>query len=183
MTSYTSTYGLPYPDGSNLVMEGDDAMQALAEALDDRLASSAVAHIERATNGSAITAAPVTINHVGATTYMAGFNYSAGVLTYLGPLRLFIATTQVEIENGNPAGATGIESSVQLVQSGVSVEGSYDRVTATAATLERRNVTHRISLPVQLNTGDTLAVTAACTPNGTAGLTSLRVYPIGPSTS
>lgn len=179
----TPIYGLPYPAGTDKILEGDDAMQALALAVEDRIrSSSGVAQLELANNGSTLTASAVTINHLGAQTFMAGFSYAGGVLTYAGPLRLFIVATEVEVQVAS-AGTIAIESAVYLLRNGVSIAGSFDDIQIPTATLEGRQVVHRITTPVQLTTGDTLGVTASCSPNGTAGLTGLRVYPIGPSAS
>lgn len=50
MPAYTPTYGLPYPVGTDRVQDGDDAMRALAEAVENLLVSHGLPH--RAQAGS-----------------------------------------------------------------------------------------------------------------------------------
>lgn len=178
----TPTFGLPYPDGTDLVVQGDDAIQALAEAIEARWAP-AVAQINLANNGSTIGGSLTTVAFPGTVAFMEDFSYSAGVLTYLGPLRLFNVSTSVAISIP-AAGANSLVSQIQLWQSGVSIEQAELRVdTASGGVLAATYHTHRIATPTQLSAGDTLQVRAASSPNGVCGSVSLRVFPIGPALS
>jgi hypothetical protein len=173
----TTNYGLPYPEGTDFVIAGDDAMQALAEAVDDRLyTGSTVAQIEPAESPSS-TGADVDFN--GTQTVMNGFSYSTGLLTYLGPARTFMIAAEVEILNG---GATTAEQVATLFVSGVGVAGSTDRIDSASTVTERRH-THRLVIPRTLSYGDTVKVSTTATPAGSIGVASLSVYPIGPATS
>lgn len=186
MTSYTTVLDLPYPDDADDVTEGDDAIQALATELDTRLDSrSALVVIGRANSGAALGSTLVVVPMSGPALGLVGFTYADGVLTYTGAHnRMFMVDAEVEVQNGAGGGTSSIQSTCYLFVNGsAEIAGSNDRVQATAATLSVRNVTHRITTPVELAPGNTLHVSANCSPGGTLGIVGIRVYPIGPGLS
>jgi hypothetical protein len=180
----TSNLGLPYPEESNLVIEGDDAIQALAEALDTALdPNSALIVMDRASSGAAIGGTPVVIPIPGTALGLVGFTYDSGVFTYTGSKsRTFMVDVEVEITTGSGGGTTSAESALTLYVNGTSdIAGSYDRVQHTTTTVQQRAKTHRITTPVQLAPGHTSHVSGSCSPAGTVGVVGVRVYPIGPA--
>lgn len=177
----TAIYGLPYPDGTDLVIQGDDAIQALAEAVEDTIyGGTTFAQIAPADSSSAT---PSTAVLFPGTATMTGFTYTTGgggALTYDGPPRLFIIYVSVELEAspGTPVSATSIDVKVE----GVAIAGSNDDIEVDAgSTIASRQVTHSVSVPTTLDTGDVITVGASTSIAGTVGLTSIRVYPIGPA--
>jgi hypothetical protein len=182
----TTNFGLPFPEGSDLVIGGDDAIQALAESLDARLSySSAVAQIEPAESASV---APTSaVDFPGAQPLMSGFSYSGGVLTYSGPARVFVIVAELDMVVV-PAGNQTSMSFARLLQNGVSPIAralDYTIVEELGADdrqgLAERGVTHRLVTVGLLGSGNTLQVEVSSTPSGaTVSTCSLRVYPIGP---
>lgn len=180
----TTNLDLPYPEGTDLVIGGDDAIQALAEELDTRLnPNSTLIVMDRANSGGALGGTLTLIPIPGTPLGLAGFTYDSGVFTYTGTkTRTFIIDVEVEITNGAGGGTTSAESSLTLFANGsLDVAGSYDRVQHTSTTLEARSVVHRITTPVQLDPGYTFHVSGSCSPAGTVGVVGVRVYPIGPA--
>lgn len=97
----TSRFGLPYPEGNGLVIQGDDAIQALAEAVDADLG--AVADAPPAwCNGSA---EPFVAIGAGITVELPVGDGSGhfttpggGFIQYTGPTRLFWFSATVTID-------------------------------------------------------------------------------------
>jgi hypothetical protein len=180
----TPNLGLPYPEESDLVIEGDDAIEALAVALDTALnPNSALIVMDRASSGAALGATPVVIPIPGTALGLVGFTYDSGVFTYVGAKdRTFMVDAEVEITNGAGGGTTSADSQVTLYVNGTAdIAGSYDRIQHTVTTVQQRSTTHRITTPVQLAPGHTFHVSGSCSPAGTIGVVGVRVYPIGPA--
>lgn len=173
----TTNYGLPYPEATDLVIQGDDAIQALAEAVDSKLEWSPAAIFPRTESPAAVgsTAAVAW----GSAALLAGFTYDTPTLTYTAaPQRLFIVDAEVSI---TISGAASLGSYVELRLNGNGFAASEDVIDIDGATMGVRRVTHRISTPVRLSMGDDLDVTASAGPAGVLGMVGLRVYPIGPA--
>lgn len=180
----TTHLGLPYPEGTDLLISGDDAIQALAENLDTSLNPlGAFIVMDRASSGAAIGGTLVVIPIPGTPLGLVGFTYDSGVFTYTGTKdRTFMIDVEVEITNGAGGGTTSAESSLTMFFNGTAdIAGSYDRVQHTSATLEQRATVHRITTPVQLAPGNTFHVSGSCSPAGTVGTVGVRAYPIGPA--
>lgn len=174
----TSRFDLPYPEGTDLVIGGDDAIQALAEALADRLYPDASVTVALATSGRAVSGATA-VNFTG-TTSAGGFTVtSAETFTYDGTVdRFFMIAACVETDSG--VGTASYESTVYLQQNGTNISASHDHVGSSAVDLNRRRVMHTLCAPVQLGPGDDITLTAYSTPAGLIGTTSIRIYPMGP---
>lgn len=177
----TTTYlELPYPEGTDLVIGGDDAIQALAEKVEERLYPDASVTV--GVNDSSKAVGGATAVDFSGPASMGGFTVNAGneVFTYTGDdSRFFMVCASVEIDNGAGGGTTSIESTVYLQHNGANVLTSLDFVQATAATLTRRRFVHNLTLPMQMSPGETVGVTAYASPAGSVGVTSLRIYPVG----
>lgn len=177
----TSTFDLPYPEGTDLVIQGDDAVQALAEAVDARInpntASVGIAPAESAKSVGAAT----TVDFPG-TKFMGGFSGVTELFTYAaGGTRFFLVSASVEVDVGS-GGAASLSSTVYVRHNGVEIAGSIDEVSDSGGTLTMRKATHNISVPVNLADGDEIDVVAyAGGGTGSIGVTSLRIYPIGPA--
>lgn len=92
-TSHTANLDLPYPEGDEYVIGGDDAIEALAKAVDTVLVASYFD--STLADGSAAYVhggghATVTLN--GPLNNSADFTYAAGVVTYTGPRRAYLIT-------------------------------------------------------------------------------------------
>lgn len=174
----TPVYGLPYPDGSAKVIEGDDAMQALALAVEGMHAGEAVV-IAEATAGVAL-GAGVTSNaqFPGTQLDMTGFSYSnpTGIFTRSGSPRLFMVSAQVEI---SVTGVGSVSSTLTLTAGGSARATSYDALN-TAPTTFARQVMHSVCVPVFLTNGTTFTVGTQCSQAYTIGRTRMTAYPIGP---
>lgn len=148
--------GLPYPDGTEFVVNGDDAIQALAEALDERFLGSA------ALNRAAVQSIPNNIvtfvAWTPASSELAG-DFAFGtdganpdnLLVYNGPTRWFAVVAQVQwstLTAGTPT--------VQVVRNGVDVEPGSISQTALSATAGV--VGSVISCILKLEAGDELDV-------------------------
>jgi hypothetical protein len=180
----TPNLDLPYPEGTDLVIGGDDAIQALAEALDASLnPNSALIVMERANSGAALGSTPVAIPIPGTALGLVGFTYDSGVFTYTGAKsRTFMIDVEVQITNGSGGGTVSAESTLTMYVNGsTAIAGSYDKVQHTGTTVEQRSTSHRITTPAQLATGNTFHVSGSCSPAGTIGVVGVRVYPIGPA--
>lgn len=190
MTSTTTGgLGLPYPDGTDLVIGGDDAIEALAVAVEARLRAPGVAQIEEANVGTGLAAGALLIGFPGAVTYMDGFAWDGSTLTYQGATRLFVVYAQVEIKSGPGAAQEAVSSLVELRRNYVAdaFASSYDEVIVPqhaedpTSTVIRRYV-HTLCVPVQLESGNTLQVFAGASAAGSSvGVGALRVFPIGPA--
>lgn len=180
----TTHLDLPYPEGTDLVISGDDAIQSLAETLDASLNPlGAYIVMARASSGAAIGSTLVVIPIPGTALGLVGFTYDSGVFTYTGTKdRTFMLDVEVEITNGAGGGTTSVESSLTMYVNGTSaIAGSFDRVQHTGTTLQQRAVVHRITTPVQFTPGNTFHVSGNCSPAGTIGVVGVRAYPIGPA--
>jgi hypothetical protein len=172
----TANHALPYPEGTDLVISGDDAIQALAEAVDATLDWDSALVIGRVNAGVA----------TGGNVVFPGIIHTAvdftidgsGVITYTGASsRNFLVDGEVETQ---AAAAISVDSSVSLFVTGSEIAGSYDRVDASTGGTVTRHVVHRITTPVRLDPGNALLFTSGGTA-GNLGQTGVRIYPIGPA--
>jgi hypothetical protein len=178
----TANLDLPYPEPTDRARNGSVAIRALAEAVEDRTYSgSTVAQIELANSGVA-TGSFATFP--GTQTLLVGFTYAAGVLTYSGPDRTFMVAATVEVVTAG-TDLSSASSTVTLRRNGVNQVATHDQVDSvdSAGTIQRREVVHTLTLPLSLTAGDQIDVLAAAVPAATVGVTSIRVYPIGPALS
>lgn len=181
----TSEFALPYPEGSGLVIQGDDAIQALAEAVEAKIRwDDGILQIEPADSASTANGDPVVFP--GTQSLTAGFTAGSGYVTYSGPLRLFHVYAEVAITTAG-TNLAHVSSTLILRYNGVTdIAGSYDdlvsQTSGPVGTIQTRTVVHKISVPAALSPGDSLAVHAFSTPSsGAIGNTSMRIYPIGPA--
>lgn len=174
----TARRGYPYPEDSDLVIQGDDAIQALAEKIDlDVDWTQTVAHIGLAESPSATGGL---VDFGPAVSLMTGFTYtSGGTLTYTGPAsRMFVVCVSVEVTQGG-TGAS-FQSSASVNHNGAEVGASYDLVaTPSGGVIEARGVVHNIATFVLLAPGDTVTVSTTAGPAGTVGRASIKLQPIG----
>lgn len=178
----TPVYGLPYPDGTDLVIEGDDALQALALAVEDMHEIEAVA-IDEADTGVAVAAGLTAgITFPGTQLDLSGFTYSSGTgeFTRTGAARLYIVSAQVEIFNNSPSAPSFLTE--VWVQAGgtVRARSSDYLLTIAPAEIGQRIFTHNICVPVFLGAGTVFNVAATSTDAYTIKRTRISVYPIGP---
>lgn len=181
----TTWFGLPYPESTDLVIQGDDAIQALAETVAARLAPDASLTVDPSTSGRAVGGA-TPVNITGATS-AGSFTGDGDDFVYTGAAnRFFIVCASVEVESSS-AGTSTMTSTVHLLHNGAIIQRSFDRVDSientSEGTLRARSVVHNLTAPVQLATGGVIGLTAFSAPGGTIGSTSLRIYPIGPAFS
>jgi hypothetical protein len=167
----TINHGLPYPEGTDLVISGDDAIQALAEAVDAKLEWVTAAAFAHASAGSQAVSTD-TVIHFPGTQSLTGFAYDgAGGLHYTGGLRPFLIAVSVTINNTG----TDPESRIEVRVNNVTIMGSESKTVGTAQT-----TTHTISVPCFLESGDVISIVANAAPAGvTSGANALRVFPIG----
>lgn len=173
----TSNHSFPYPEPTDRARNGSVAIRALAEAVDEALVEDTVVVIGRSDTDQAIGSAPVDVAFPGAVLRMDGFTFTGGTtLTYNDDPRSFLVVAEVTT-TGEQAGSCG--SSVTVLVNGAVVAGSNDTIQIAGAGNIRRDVTHRVSVPVRLAAGDTLVATAVTVPGGIVDSTGLRVFPIG----
>lgn len=185
----TPRLSLPYPEGSDLVIQGDDAIQALAETIDARHDLAAVV-IGYGVDGQAIPAdTPWTAEFPGGPLIMDTFSYSAGAITYNGATRNFIVCAEVEVTSSTPGGSSGSYSTVSMwLNNTTQVALSSDNIQhggfPESEDITGRTVMHRITLPVALTVGTFITFRATAGPAaGSIGTTMVRIYPIGPAES
>lgn len=182
----TPILGLPYPEPTDRLRNDAAATRALAEATEARLTAdhrAQIAHADSATTTPG-SGTPAAVDFPGVQEFMSGFSYAGGTLTYSGPLRLFLVSVEVQVRMTRAGAATpSLTSFVDLVVSGASVGSSRDEISVSGAEqhLDGRDVIHRVTVPVSLSSGDTVAVGASTNHPGVVGQTALRIYPIGPA--
>lgn len=177
----TARRGYPFPEATDLVIQGDDAIEALAAAVDvDVDWTQTVAHIGSAESTGLADGSVIAFD--GGQSLMTGFTYGAGLLTYTGPaVRMFLACLSVEVATSGSNQAS-MSSNVALRVNGTEIEGSYDMVASTSGggTLQQRAVVHKITTFLLLNPGDVVTAVAGSTPaNGPLGRVSIKLHPIG----
>jgi hypothetical protein len=152
----TTSLGFPFPEGTDLVIAGDDAIEALAAAVNAYLTTNVAAKYLTATTGT--TALAGGAGFVGMT-YTAntavGFTTSDFITyTYTGPTRIFrIAAGAVISSNATVAAS----QELQLITSGGVAQKT--RTLAEVAGLH-------LSYVAQLIAGDTLTAQVACGAGG-----------------
>ena len=187
----TAVYDLPYPDGSSLVIEGDDAMQALAEATEATIAGVVQDTQAALAWDGGLTILPgesagsvgafVNVDFPGTVAGLGAFSRTGDYFTYTGVSgRAFLVQVSVEVETGGGPHA-GVNSQVDVLQASVTLASSYDEVSMSAATINTRSVVHTLTVPVVLTNGQTISVNAAASPAAALGVTSIRIYPMGPT--
>lgn len=174
----TAHLALPYPEGADLVIAGDDAIQALAEAVDSRIEYSSYVSVGNGESGQSGSGTMV-VDFFGPQNIL-GWSTDGYLFTYNGTGgRYFMVAAHVEVDSA-PGGVTAA-SAAYLHQDGVEVCSSYDEISVDAgSSINRRRIVHHLTSPVYVSPGQFISVT--CAPSGTAslGVTSLRIYPIGP---
>ena len=173
----TPNLDLPYPEGTDLVVNGDDAIEALAAAVDYALALDAFMTVMPAESTKAV-GGETNVDFPG-TAGSSGFTRDGDGFVYNGPAtRYFLISASVEVENNGPA--TSMSSTVLVYHNGTQIMGSHDLVANTSATLAGRRVAHTVTVPQPLAAGDRIDVNALASPAGGLGITAIRIYPIGP---
>lgn len=181
----TPNLDLPYPESTDLVIQGDDAIQALAEKLDDVHALDAYAAVRIGESSLTVSGSPTQVDWPGTEFGVAGFTRVGGGFVYGGPTRAFLIAASVQVEVGGP-NMSQIASGVVVRVDEVEVLGSFDSISSIVGgtgTMQSRGVAHSVTVPVTLAAGSTVDVIATSTPNGSLGLTSIHIYPIGPAMS
>lgn len=165
----TPIYGLPYPEGSGLVIQGDDDMQALAEAVEAELAEI------RTRSFISMDAGPAqTFGVGGGVLEFSGGSMStdwthdgAGTFTFSGPNTWFIASLRVNMGPNTAA----MRSTVVLSIAGAAVQIS-DMAAAAAGGTDYARHTHGITLPFRIEAPQQVQVQVSAT--GTAVPVSSR---------
>lgn len=176
----TPKLGLPYPEDTGYVINGDDDIEALANAIEARLTAPGVLQVEMANVGAALGAGPQAVPFPGSVSLIDGFTFD-GTVTYTGKTRFFMVAATVNIQTGAPLEAVSSFVECRLNHVTTAVWGSYDQVvsTTTGSKLDRE-VVHNLAFPIRLASGNTLEFVAGASPAATLGLTALRVMPMGP---
>ena len=150
----TPAFGLPYPVGTDLVIAGDDAIQALAQRIEYLLTPAwayAAAESSPPQIGVGTTAVWATFGAVGSSGQFA-FDAAAETLTYTGPTRWFLVQAEAHAATATVA-PTG--STVVLYSSAVARHDSNAKLFVTG-NVQGFHYTHKISVPIQLSTGQNL---------------------------
>lgn len=164
----TPIYGIPFPEATDLVIAGDDDMEAIAFAVEAQLAR-LDEHLVRQWHG--VTAATPVQPVAGSGTLLgydsgAGsghFAFSAGVLTYEGasPRWFYVSAGAVITASGALPGST-----LALRHAGVDVVRSRTNSTYQS---------HQLSVPALLEPGHTLSLIASH-PNADTSASATEVY-------
>lgn len=180
----TTNLALPYPEPSDLVKDGATAMASLATTIDTAHVDEH-AIIEAAAGGVTLPAANSVIDLQGARD-LAGFTWSAGVLTYAGPSpRPFIVTASVSTQRA-------VSTAVEAFQSTATLQHTTTSGPTTIATsgngmdfgthtdVETWNHSHGLTGVTILAPGDELRVLLTASP-ATSMAADLRALPLGPA--
>lgn len=166
----TPINGFPYPDGSGLVIDGDDAIEALALAVEARL-QGIYAH-------NTITSGPVaagtSLRGFAAPAGSGHFSQFASDLQYAGPTRTYVVEFQLEVYHG------GLPFDLRLDIRLNGVNYATTNVKAAHTGTEAR-VSPVVKLITPLTTGDYLqfATTLDVSANIQRGRYSVLPIPIG----
>lgn len=171
---------LPFPDDEEWLAQGAYAIEQLARRVDtilDTVAGGALVIAPDGTNVAGGTA-PGVIPFAGAVATADDWTWDGSRATYTGAPRTFMVAVEVVTNVENAGGAS---TTVELRANGAAFAGSYDNVQRPEGGVVRRDVTHRITVPVGLNAGDWLDVTGVGSVAYQIDATALRIYPLGPS--
>lgn len=146
----TPAFGLPYPDGSSLVIEGDDAIQALAERVAVLLTPAyAIAPAAASAPQLDVTGAtPATFDGLfgsGQVTLESG-----STIRYTGPSRWFLVDAEVQ---ASMSGATTVSAYATLVVDGSAVAGTDKFLELSGSDAPAVIAVLRISTPILLHDG------------------------------
>jgi hypothetical protein len=184
----TTNHALPYPEPADRLRGGSVAIKALANKVDAVLAWPVGVLI--APGESAKTAAAlVDVDFPGVVGTLEQFTRVGDGFRFDGTkARSFLVSAAVEIAAGANPGVASMSSTVSLLVDGTVLEASFDKVDAATSPdnvglIRARNVVHRMTVPVTLAPGQTVVVTASGAGGSTiaVGVTSVRIFPIGPA--
>lgn len=183
----TPIYDLPYPEATDLVIQGDDAIQALAEKVEAALSWGPGVTIVDGESARTCEGTGSYVDFTGTVASLGAFSRVGDSFQYDGAAsRMYLVSATVEVEMSNGTGQATMGSTVTLRVNNVEARGSHDQVTSLEAggTVRGREVVHAINLPLILAPGDLVAAYAAGSP-GTGGVAalgscSIRIYPMGP---
>lgn len=166
----TASYGLPYPEATDLVINGDDAIQALAEATEAAFHASIC-------KADVVGPDPIVPGGAGldfgTLTATASFSeVSAGVIAYTGATRWHHVNARVSATTIS----TDFNLSLGVWHNGVAVAGHVSR--SFPATLQFANTV--VSTLLLLQDGDTLQLYADPTDTVTTVNGTLDVFSISP---
>lgn len=149
----TTIFDLPYPEGSDDVIEGDDAMQALAERIEVLLTPAyAVAPAASSSLQTGITSA--TAATFAGLTGTGEFTLESGsTIRYTGPTRWFLVDFEVE---ALAAGSTNTLTSAALAHDGTTIATSKLAVLIGGGGTSAPTAVLRITTPVLLASGQAL---------------------------
>lgn len=155
----TPAYGLPYPEGTDLVIAGDDAIQALAERLEALLVP-AYGHTDpaaSATQNGIVGGTVATFAGWLSNTGQFSFEGAGATIRYTGPSRWF----HVDIEMAySTAGGVSGGASAGLYQEGVLVAKAEQSILVGGATAALWGML-RVSTTCRLSNGHALQVLLA----------------------
>lgn len=154
----TPTYGFPYPEGSGLVIAGDDDIQALAEAVEAEITDLRTRSHITSDGGPAqgFSSAGGVVNFNAGTTSSDFEHDGAGTFTYGGGTQWFLAAVRVNIG----ASITGFRSTVVLKVAGVQISVS-DIAGAAAGGTDYARHSHSLVVPMLLTAPQAIQVEAS----------------------
>lgn len=161
MGTTTGGHPLPYPDGSDLVIDGDDAIEALAKAV---TASPGAATFIATASGVVVTASLTPILWGAIATEAADWTYDAvtGALAWFGPDRWVLVSTALTLQT--VSGST-YSASTYILHNGATVASTSLVLPGVAPPAQ---FSHNLSMPVFLATGDAITISATAGGSTTA---------------
>ncbi len=170
----TPNLSLPFPEGNELVIGGDDAIERLARGIDRLFESAHFAMWEDAVTAQAIDGAltfPLALS-----TASGHFTDTGDSITYTGPSRDFILTADVGLAAiGTSAGPWQYGAALRINGQHLAGEGAVnpEGVNAQSASLN-------FGAPVRLSSGDVITLVGSSTRSGTMDA-SVRGTACGPA--
>lgn len=175
----STSLGFPYPEGTDLVIEGDNAIRALAQALNDALKpawgiADAAGSSGQSGVSSSTPASFATPSGTGEFTLESGTT-----IRYTGPNRWFMADFEVQANLAGSANSSGIAT---LVVNGSAVAGTARTGLLLSSGTGAPVQTLRITTPLVLSSGFSLQLLLSAA-TGTAGFTNkqFRIASMGPT--
>lgn len=178
-TSHTPAYAFPYPEGDEYVIGGDDAIEALAKAVERALTPSYAVHNDHPLNLAANT--PTDVDLPAPQAASADWSDDGASWVYSGPARAFLLAAHVTMTNTDGAATGDYLAGLTLKVDGASVVASEDRLQQAGGPITA-TVTNHIAHIVFLTPGDVITLnTYASRPS--SGAASLAIYSVSPRLS